>query len=72
MKQGNPNRKLGLVAFLSAIFSGALPAPKGVTKEAILQRKNNVLINYGNAPIPPRILNQRQKRKRFRQSHTCK
>lgn len=56
MKQGNPTKRFGLVALISAMISG-------LTSTDLVQRKNNVLINGGCAPIPSKFPNQRQKRK---------
>lgn len=72
MKQGNnPQKRIGLIAILGAILGGGLAMPKGVEKSEILQRRNGLLINFGRTPAPIKPLNQRQKRKRYRQSHHC-
>lgn len=72
MKQGNAKKKFGTIALISAIINGAQKMPEGRTVQDLAQQKSNLLINYGRAPIPTKMLNQRQKRKRYRQSHTCK
>jgi len=63
MKQGNPTKRFGLVAFISAMISGLASRPEGVTHGELVQRKNMILTNGGRAPIPSKIPNQRQKRK---------
>jgi len=63
MKQGNPTKKFGFVALISAMIAGLTPTPKGVTKQDLQQRRSHVLINGGVAPIPHRLPNQRQRRK---------
>lgn len=70
MKQGNPQKRLGLIAMIGAILSGALNTGGKIDAPALMQRRNGLILNIGGA-MPRKILNQRQKRKRFRQSHTC-
>ena len=72
MKQGNAKKKFGIIALISAIINGAQQMPQGRTIQDLSQQKTNLLINYGRAPIPAKMLNQRQRRKIYRQSHTCK
>lgn len=69
MKQGNPTRRFGLVALIGAMLSGLTSKPQGVTEQDLQQRRTYVLTNGGKAPIPHRVLNQRQKRKRNRQTN---
>jgi hypothetical protein len=71
MKQGNSRKIFGLIAMISAMMGGILARPKGVTHQDLEVRKSILLTNGGRAPIPNRVLNQRQKRKQYRQSHTC-
>ena len=68
MKQGNPRKRFGLVALIGAMLAGLQSKPEGVTEQDLQQRRSFVLTNGGNAPIPHRVLNQRQKRKRNRQT----
>ena len=73
MKQGNPQRKMGRVAVLTAIISGLFGAgDNGYQTPSLMKEKNMLLTNGGVAPIPAKMLNQRQNRKRYRQSHSCK
>jgi len=72
MKQGNPTRRFGIIALIGAMLSGLTARPKGVTEQDLQQRRTVLLTNGGMAPIPTRVLNQRQKRKRYRHSHTCR
>ena len=67
MKQGNPTKRFGLVAILSAMISGATERPKDVNVSDLQRRKAFVLTNGGKAPIPSKFLNQRQRRKRAAQ-----
>ena len=67
MKQGNPTKRFGLVALIGAMLSGMTSKPEGVTERDLHQRRTFVLTNGGIAPIPAKMLNQRQKRKRNRQ-----
>ena len=70
MKQGNPTKKFGRVAMLMALIGGMFNS-SGKEKAEAMREKNGLIMNFGG-PVPRRILNQRQKRKRYRQSHTCK
>jgi len=70
MKQGNPQRKMGKVALLMALIGGMFSSLSNQRVQA-MQEKNNLILNFGG-PEPRKHLNQRQKRKRYRQSHTCK
>lgn len=69
MKQGNPTKKFGRIAMLMAVISGMFNASSSQRAEA-MKEKNNLILNFGG-PAPRKIMNQRQKRKRYRQSHTC-
>lgn len=69
MKQGNPNRKkFGVIALIGAILAGFRSAPDGMTTPELQQRKSFLLTNGGRAPIPGRLPNQRQRRKRMAQT----
>ena len=70
MKQGNPTKRFGLLALISAMLGGLISRPQGVTDQELHQRKTFVLMNGGRAPIPNRMKNQRQKRKSQRQTNT--
>jgi len=70
MKQGNPQKKMGRVAMLAAMISGMLSTGNKAYTMQMMQEKSMLLTNGGRAPIPGKMLNQRQKRKRYRQSHT--
>lgn len=72
MEQGNPTKRFGLIALIGAMLSGLTSKPEGVTEQDLHSRRTMLLTNGGLAPIPSRVLNQRQKRKRYRQSHHCK
>lgn len=72
MKQGNPRKRFGIIALISAILNGIEQMPKETNRITLETQRSNLLTNYGRAPIPSKMLNQRQKRKRYRQSHTCK
>lgn len=51
------------------MLGGLTAKPQGVTEQDLQQRRTYVLTNGGNAPIPHKMLNQRQKRKRNRQTN---
>lgn len=69
MKQGNPNRKrFGIIALIGAMLAGFKAAPDEMTKGELHQRKAFLLTNGGMAPIPGRLPNQRQRRKRMAQT----
>jgi hypothetical protein len=70
MKQGNPTRKMGRIAYLMAVIGGMFGSSTSQRMDAMKQ-KDNLLLNRGGFS-QRRELNQRQKRKRYRQSHTCK
>lgn len=72
MKNGNASKKFGIISLIGAMISGLINRPKNVTVQELEKKKSMLLTNYGKAPIPEKMLNQRQKRKRYRQSHTCK
>ena len=72
MKQGNPTKRTGVIALIAAMLSGMKSKPEGVSHKDLIQRKSFLLTNGGVAPIPARLLNQRQKRKRFRQTNCYK
>jgi|JI9StandDraft_1071089.scaffolds.fasta_scaffold196397_2 hypothetical protein len=72
MKQGNPTKRFGLVALLGAMLGGLMKRPEGVTEHDLQQRRTYVLTNGGRAPIPTKVLNQRQKRKLNRQTNNFK
>ena len=63
MKQGNPRKRFGLVALIGAMISGLVDIPKEVSVQELQARRSFVLTNGGNAPIPRRLPNQRQRRK---------
>ena len=63
MKQGNPNKRFGIIALLSAMIAGTKSMPDNLSHHDILTKKRMLLTNGGYAPIPYRLLNQRQKRK---------
>lgn len=63
MKQGNPTKRFGLIALISAMIAGLTSKPDKVTTQDLQQRKSYLLINGGKAPIPNRLPNQRQRRK---------
>ena len=69
MKQGNPTKKFGRIAMLIGIIGGIFSSP--MQKIEAMKTKDNLLLNRGGFS-QRRELNQRQKRKRYRQSHTCK
>jgi len=68
MKQGNASKKFGIIALIGAMISGMTSRPEGVQHKDLVQRRTYLLTNGGVAPIPSRVLNQRQKRKRNRQT----
>lgn len=72
MKQGNPNKKRGIIALISAMIAGMTSRPEGVGHTELVQRRSYLLTNGGVAPIPTRVLNQRQRRKRNRQTNNFK
>lgn len=63
MKQGDPTKKLGIIALIGAMLSGMSKAPDGITSGDLHQRRSILLTNGGMAPIPRRLPNQRQRRK---------
>ena len=69
MKQGKPktHNRFGVIALISAMISGMTSRPEGVQHKDLVQRRTYLLTNGGIAPIPSKIMNQRQKRKRNRQ-----
>jgi len=67
MKQGNPTRRFGLVALIGAMLSGIASKPEGIKDHDLQQRRTMLLTNGGNAPIPNKLPNQRQRRKLNRQ-----
>lgn len=69
MKQGNPRKRFGLVALIGAMLAGLTPKPKDVNEQELQQRRTFLLTNGSMSPIPTRVLNQRQKRKRARQTN---
>ena len=69
MKQGNPTRRFGIIATIGAMLSGLMSMPTNVTAQNLQQRRTMLLTNSGNAPIPHKMLNQRQKRKHNRQGN---
>lgn len=72
MKQGNPTKKLGMIAFIGAMLSGMAKRPAGIEHKDLVQRRTHLLTNGGIAPIPFRTMNQRQKRKLNRQTQNFK
>ena len=64
MKQG-----MGRIAYLMAIIGGMFGSSPSHRVDAMRQ-KDDLLLNRGGFS-KRRELNQRQKRKRYRQSHTC-
>ena len=72
MKQGNPTRRFGLIALLSAMIGGTVAMPKGEDTASLSHRKNMVLTNGGAAPIPYKMMNQKQRRKLQRQTQRYK
>lgn len=51
------------------MLGGLTSKPDGVTDGYLHQHKAMLLTNGGKAPIPAKFLNQRQKRKRNRQTN---
>ena len=69
MKQGNGGKKFGKIAYLMAVIGGMFGSTP-LQKVDAMKQKDNLLLNRGGFS-QRRELNQRQKRKRYRQSHTC-
>ena len=64
--------KKSITKFLAAMFMGLMAksekAPDDLMMAADYSRQRNYLLtNGGKSPIPTRVLNQRQKRKKIRQ-----
>jgi len=72
MKQGNPTRKMGIIALIGAMISGMANRPAGVEHKDLVQRRSRLLTNGYDAPIPHKLMNQRQKRKLNRQTQNFK
>ena len=70
MKQGNPTRRFGIIALIGAMISGMTSRPEGVEHKDLVQRRTYLLTNGGVAPVPSRMMNQRQRRKRNRQMNS--
>ena len=70
MKQGNPTRKMGKIAMLMAVIGGMFGSSPTQRVEAMKQ-KDNLLLNRGGFS-QRRVLNQRQRRKRNRQTNNFK
>lgn len=68
MKQGNPTRKFGIIALISAMIGGLMERPKDMPVAELHSRKGQLLTNGGMAPIPHKLPNQRQRRKLARQT----
>lgn len=63
-------KKLGVIATISAMINGLIGNKKQAKEVVNLhQRKTYLLTNGYNAPIPSKLLNQRQKRKLARQTN---
>ena len=69
MKQGNPTKRFGLIALIGAMLAGMTARPEGVEHKDLVQRRTYLLTNGGVAPMPQRMMNQRQRRKRNRQTN---
>lgn len=69
---GRKGRKLGLVAILGAMIKGALARPGETNVKDLMVHRDMLLTNGGVAPIPPRMPNQRQRRKLNRQTNNFK
>ena len=63
------SKGFGMIALIGAMLSGLTAKPEGVTTEHLQNRRSFLLTNGGKAPIPHRVLNQRQKRKIARQTN---
>lgn len=63
-------RKIGKVAILSAMINGVIAA--GNNPVDLMVQRSALLTNGGQAPIPGKFLNQRQLRKRARQTQNFK
>jgi hypothetical protein len=72
MKQGNPTKKFGMIAFISAMLSGMAKRPEGIEHQDLVKRRTTLLTNGNIAPIPFRTMNQRQRRKLKRQTQNFK
>lgn len=68
MKQGNQTKRFGIISLLGAMISGMASRPADMEHKDLVQRRTYLLTNGGIAPIPSRMLNQRQKRKLKRQT----
>lgn len=51
------------------MLSGMVSRPEGMSDAEIHERRASLLTNGGRAPIPHKMLNQRQKRKLKRQTN---
>ena len=63
MKQGNPTKRFGIIALISAMIAGLTSRPENTSVKDLHQRRSVLLTNGGAAPIPQRLPNQRQRRK---------
>ena len=72
MKQGNPNKRMGIIAIIGAMLGGLAKKPDGIEDMDLIRRRNEIITNGGLAPIPAKFMNQRQKRKRNRQTNNFK
>ena len=67
MKQGNPTKRFGIIALMSAMIAGFTAKPEGVTHAHLETRKAALLTNGGYGGMRSNAKNQRQKRKAARQ-----
>ena len=65
-------KTLGLVATIAAMFSGMESLPEGMSFADLERIRTTALTNGGRAPIPSKMLNQRQRRKLNRQTNNYK
>jgi len=63
MKQGNTTKRFGIIALISAMLGGGVSMPADTSRQDLSRRRNFLLTNGGLAPIPGKMMNQRQKRK---------
>lgn len=63
-------RAIGQIAMLSAMIATSMRDNQMKDVPALMYRRNELLTNGGLPPIPARMLNQRQRRKLYRQTHT--
>jgi hypothetical protein len=66
------SKTLGLIATIAAIFSRSQSLPEGMNHSDLNSIRVTALTNGGRAPIPSKMLNQRQKRKLNRQTNNYK